>query len=85
MNLKILYFAWVRERVGTGEELVSPPVEVIDVSRLIHWLAGRSAGHGEALGDLARLRVAIDGEFVSHEAPLEGAREISIFPPVTGG
>jgi molybdopterin synthase sulfur carrier subunit len=85
MTLKMLYFAWVRERIGTGEEGVSPPPEVTDVSRLLRWLAHRSPGHGEALADLSRLRVAIDGDHVSHEAPLDGAREVSIFPPVTGG
>jgi molybdopterin synthase sulfur carrier subunit len=85
MTLKMLYFAWVRERIGVGEEVVSPPPEVIDVSRLLRWLAHHGAGHAAALADLSRLRVAIDGEYVSHEASLDGAREVSVFPPVTGG
>jgi len=84
-TLRILYFAWVRERVGHDAETVEPPLEVIDVSRLVTWLASRSAGHAEAFAEPHRLRAAIDGRFVSLEASLEGAREVSLFPPVTGG
>ncbi len=85
MTLQMLYFAWVREKIGSDGEAVEPPPEVIDVSRLLRWLAHRSPGHAEALGDIGRVRVAIDGAFASHEAPLDGAREVSVFPPVTGG
>lgn len=85
MMLDILYFGWVRERIGADGERVEPPVEVTDVSRLIRWLGLRSDAHHEALADLSRIRVAIDGEFASHEASVENAREVSLFPPVTGG
>ena len=85
MALDILYFAWVREQVGTGAERVDLPEEVRDVAGLIAWLAGRSAGHVAALAEPARLRAAIDGRFVGMDAPVAGAREIALFPPVTGG
>jgi sulfur-carrier protein len=85
MALDILYFAWVREGVGTSAERVEVPAEVATVGALIDWLAGRSAGHAAALADRARLRAAIDQRFVGLEAPIAGAREVAIFPPVTGG
>jgi molybdopterin synthase sulfur carrier subunit len=85
MALDILYFAWVREGVGLSSEQVDPPAEVTDIAGLIRWLAGRSAGHAQALADHSRLRAAIGQDFVGLDAPIAGAREIAIFPPVTGG
>ena len=83
--MRLLYFAWVRERIGTGEEVVTPPVDIATVSDLIDCLAGRSAGHAAAFADRTRLRAAIDQDFVALDAPLGQAREVAIFPPVTGG
>ncbi len=83
--MRVLYFAWVRERIGTGEETVSPPAEVSTVGALVDWLAGRSEGHRAAFTDRARLRAAVDGAFVPLDAPIAGADEVAIFPPVTGG
>ena len=83
--MDILYFAWVRERIGTDHEKVDPPGNVRDLRGLIGWLAARSAGHESALGDMSRLRAAIDQQFAELDAPLAGAREVAIFPPVTGG
>lgn len=83
--MRVLYFAWVREAVGTGEEAIDPPVGVTTVAGLIDWLAARSAGHARAFADRARLRAAIDQDFVPLDAPLGDAREVAIFPPVTGG
>ncbi|WP_294236022.1 molybdopterin converting factor subunit 1 [uncultured Sphingomonas sp.] len=85
MPLTILYFAWVRERIGQAEESVTPPTDVVSVADLIGWLAGRSAGHAEALAEPERLRAAVDQNFVALDAVITGAREIAIFPPVTGG
>ena len=83
--MKILYFAWVRERVGMAEEKVTPPAGVADVAALVEWLATRSDGHRAAFADPARLRAAVDQAFVPLDAPIAGAREVAIFPPVTGG
>ena len=81
----MLYFAWVRERIGTGHEEVAPPPGVTTVAALIEWLATTSAGHAQAFADRSRLRAAIDGGFVGLDATLGDAREVAIFPPVTGG
>ncbi len=83
--MRVLYFAWVREAVGKGEEEVSPPPEITTVAALAQWLAGRSAGHAEAFATPDRLRAAVDQDFVPLEASIVGAREVAIFPPVTGG
>jgi molybdopterin synthase sulfur carrier subunit len=85
MALDILYFAWVRESVGMPSERVDPPADVTDVRGLISWLAGRSEGHARALADIGRLRAAVDQVFVTIDASMVGAREVAIFPPVTGG
>jgi sulfur-carrier protein len=83
--IEMLYFAWVRERVGTGGERVEVPGEIDTIAALLDWLAGRSAGHASAFADRDRLRAAIDQHFVPLDAPLGRAREVAIFPPVTGG
>ena len=85
MPIRILYFAWVREAVGTGEETVEPPATITTVAALIDWLAERSIGHAQAFADPARLRAAVDQNFVSLDASILGAGEVAIFPPVTGG
>jgi len=81
----MVYFAWVRERVGTGEERVSPPAEVRDVAGLIDWLAARDDAYAAAFADRDRLRAAVDQAFVPLSASIVGAREVALFPPVTGG
>jgi molybdopterin synthase sulfur carrier subunit len=83
--MRVLYFAWVREGVGVGEELVEPPEDLTDVRALIGWLSQRSEGHARALADRDRLRAAVDQAFVPLDASIIGAREVAIFPPVTGG
>ena len=85
MALEILYFAWVRERIGAGAEHVDPPAAVGTVAELVDWLCGRSAGHAAAFADRTRLRAAVDQVFVPLDAPLGDAREVALFPPVTGG
>jgi molybdopterin synthase sulfur carrier subunit len=83
--MKILYFAWVRERIGTGEEDVIPPAAVVTIADLVAWLATRSDGHAAAFAEPTKLRAAVDQAFVPLDAPVAGAREVAIFPPVTGG
>jgi sulfur-carrier protein len=85
MPLSILYFAWVRERVGTGEEVLDVPEAVRTVADLVDWLATRSDGHAAAFAEPARLRTAIDQAFVPLDTPIGAAREVALFPPVTGG
>jgi molybdopterin synthase sulfur carrier subunit len=85
MPLQILYFAWVRESIGTGEETATPPGDVVTVRDLIAWLAARGGGYAQALADPARLRAAVDQNFVALDTPIGSAQEVAIFPPVTGG
>ena len=85
MTIRMLYFAWVRERIGVGEEAVDPPASVTDVAALVEWLATRDDAHAAGFADRAKLRAAVDQAFVGMDAPIAGAREIAIFPPVTGG
>ena len=82
---KLLYFAWVRERIGVAEEDVVLPAALATVADLLDWLSARSPGHAAALADRNAVRVGVDQEFAAADSPLTGAREIAIFPPVTGG
>lgn len=83
--VKLLYFAWVRERIGAGEETLVLPASVTTVAALIAWLASRGHGYAEAFKTPAIIRAAIDRVHARHEASISGAREIAFFPPVTGG
>ena len=85
MRLTILYFAWVRERIGQAEDVVTIPPELVTIADLITWLAARGGGYAEAMAAPERLRAAIGQNFVGLDALLAGAREVAIFPPVTGG
>ena len=83
--MKILYFAWVRQRVGTGEENVDLPAQVATVADLINWLKGRDETYANAFADLRAIRAAVDQSLVPLDTPLTGAKEVAFFPPVTGG
>jgi molybdopterin synthase sulfur carrier subunit len=83
--MRLVYFAWVRERIGVSEEEVSPPPHVTTIGDLIDWMADRSEAHASAFVDRGRLRAARDQNFVPLDSALDGATEIAIFPPVTGG
>ncbi|MDD9907574.1 MAG: molybdopterin converting factor subunit 1 [Rhodospirillaceae bacterium] len=83
--MKILYFAWLRQRTGIGEEDVSPPESVRDVASLVDWLKQRNPAFAEALADTSTLRVAVNQEFASFDTALNGTEEVALFPPMTGG
>lgn len=83
--VKLVYFAWVRERIGLAEEQVDLPANIVSVRDLLSWLRSRGEGYGEALRHPEAIRVAIDHEHVDHREPLGGAREVALFPPMTGG
>ncbi|MCC4232516.1 molybdopterin converting factor subunit 1 [Sphingobium sp. 10 DY56-G10] len=84
-TLTIVYFAWVREAIGRDEEQVERAQAGATVADLVAMLAARGGGYAQALGDPARLRAAIDQRFAPLETPIGDAREIALFPPVTGG
>ena len=83
--MKLLYFAWLRQRTGTGEEDVALPAGVRDVAGLIDWLKGRGPEFAEALADTSAIRVAVNQEFATLETTLNGDEEVALFPPMTGG
>jgi len=85
MAIELLYFARVREAIGRSAETVSPPHGVTTIATLIDWLAERGGGYAEAFADRGRIRAAIGDSFVTPESPIGDAREIALFPPVTGG
>jgi molybdopterin synthase sulfur carrier subunit len=83
--VKLLYFAWLRARVGCAEEEVELPPGVDDVAGLLGWLRERGGGHAEALKDLRIVRVAVNQSYVGPEHPVRESDEVALFPPVTGG
>jgi molybdopterin synthase sulfur carrier subunit len=85
MQVKLVYFAWVRERVGRTEEVVDLPETVATVADLVRWLKGRGEEYEHAFENEAVVRAALDHVHAKPAAPIAGAREIAFFPPMTGG
>ena len=83
--LTILYFAWLRERVGRAEEEMALPAGVRTVAQLIDHLAGRDAAHAAAFDSRRTVRCAVNQEFAPATAELHPGDEVAFFPPVTGG
>lgn len=81
--MNVLYFAWVRERIGVPREEVQ--TSAATVAELVEELSGREERYAAAFADVSALRVAVDQELTSFDAPLDGAREVAFFPPMTGG
>ena len=81
--LDVLYFAWVRERIGEPREQVD--TRAATVAELVDELRAREDRYALAFSDLSALRVAIDQELAEFDSPLAGAREVAFFPPMTGG
>ena len=83
--MTLLYFAWVRQKIGVSEETVDVPEGVESVAGLIAHLRARGGGYEEALSELRRVRAAVNQEHVSFDAKIGDGDEIALFPPVTGG
>jgi molybdopterin synthase sulfur carrier subunit len=83
--MKLLYFAWVRERIGKAEEELAPPADVKTVADLMRWLGGRGEEYAYAFEQAKSIRAAIDKHHVRPDTTIAGAREIAFFPPMTGG
>jgi molybdopterin synthase sulfur carrier subunit len=83
--VKLVYFAWVRERIGRPEEEVEPPAGVATVADLVRWLKGRGEEYAYAFENEGVVRAAVDRVHAKPDAPLAGAREVAFFPPMTGG
>ncbi len=83
--MRLLYFAWLREKLGTAAEDLAIPPRVATVGELIEWLKATSPRHAAAFAGENIVRCAVDQEFAAADAPIGSAREIAFFPPVTGG
>lgn len=81
--MDVLYFAWVRERVGAPRETLDTAART--AGELVEELRGRSPGHAAAFADASAVRVALDQRLADFDAPLENVREVAFFPPMTGG
>ena len=81
--MDVLYFAWVRERIGLPREQVE--TSAVTVADLVEELKAREARYAAAFADLSALRVAVDQQLADFDAPLAGVREVAFFPPMTGG
>ena len=85
MRVKLLYFAWVREKVGKAEEQIELPAGIGTIAELVAWLKQRGPEYAEAFQRSEVIRAAVDRTHVRPAASIVGAREIAFFPPVTGG
>jgi sulfur-carrier protein len=85
LTVKLLYFAWVRERVGKPEEDIALPASVKTVADLMTWLRSRGEEYAYAFENPKVIRAALDRTHVKADTAIAGAREIAFFPPMTGG
>ena len=83
--MKILYFAWLRERLNRGEEEVSLPSDVTTISDLIEWKSKTDEGFAMTFTNRSLIKSALDENIVSHDTALKGAKTVAFFPPMTGG
>jgi sulfur-carrier protein len=85
MKVNALYFAALRERVGTPQETLELPTDVNTVGALRQWIAQRGEPWSSAFNETGRLRAAVDQTMASDRSPLRDGAEVAFFPPVTGG
>ena len=83
--LTLLYFAWLRERLGRASEQVALPAGVADVAGLVAWQRARGPEFASAFADANRVRAAVNQEFAQAGHPVQAGDEVAFFPPVTGG
>lgn len=83
--MKLLYFAWIRAKIGMAEETVTVPAGIGTVADLLDWLVTRGDNYAAALKERKVVKVAVNQEYVGADHPLKPGDEVALFPPVTGG
>ena len=83
--MKILYFAWLRERLNRGEEEIAPPKNVKTIADLMDWMGESDPAFALAFAKRDLIKTALDEQIVDHDTVLNGAKTIAFFPPMTGG
>ena len=83
--MKVMYFAWLRQRIGTGAEEFALPDDVTTVAELVAWLTARGPGYEAAFAEMSAVRAAVNHDYVPLGHALEDSDEVAFFPPVTGG
>ncbi len=83
--MKVLYFAWLRERLNRGEDEFEPPADIRTVGDMIDWIGAKDEAAGLAFANRKLIRAALDEQLVEHDAPIAGSRTLALFPPMTGG
>jgi molybdopterin synthase sulfur carrier subunit len=83
--IKLLYFAWLRSKIGVAEETLVLPSDVTDISGLLDLLRARGGGYADALSNLSVVKVAVNQEYVPFTHFVQAGDEVALFPPVTGG
>lgn len=84
-KLRILYFAWLRERIGAAEEEIAMPDGVANIGDLMAWLRARNPGHAQAFANPRLIRIAVNQSFAQPDTILHPGDEVAFFPPITGG
>jgi sulfur-carrier protein len=82
---KLLYFAWVRERIGHADETLALPDHVTTAGQLMDYLIARGGGYADALAEREKIRIAVNQAYVGETFLIHDQDEIAFFPPVTGG
>jgi molybdopterin synthase sulfur carrier subunit len=83
--MKLLYFAWLRAKIGTSEETIELPPDITTVGHLLEWLKRRGPRFSDTLQDTSVVRVAVNQDYVPWDHPVRAGDEVALFPPVTGG
>ena len=83
--MKVLYFAWLRERLNRASDEITPPSEIVTLNDLVAWLRARDEALDLAMENPTIFKLSINARIVPGDTPIAGAREIAILPPMTGG